>query len=206
MGRVRSARWAGPRGFTIVELLIVIVIIGILAALVFNSFANAQAKARNTQTTNAAQAYRKALILYATENGAYPASSSCLGVSSVYSASPRGDCWWAGVGPATDTNNQLLVRYMGSTPPSVSANKCLYMYNDCRVGGSYRNEPSAKLDGALYPYGITYVLEGNVRCEGPGAAGGSWMNFTTAPNSYGYIEQNSGTTLCWLILPDPAKL
>lgn len=37
------------RGFTVVELLIVIVVIGILAALVLNSFAGVQAKARDTQ-------------------------------------------------------------------------------------------------------------------------------------------------------------
>lgn len=37
------------KGFTIVELLIVIVVIGILAALVLNSFAGVQQKARNTE-------------------------------------------------------------------------------------------------------------------------------------------------------------
>ncbi|HWZ66171.1 MAG TPA: type II secretion system protein [Patescibacteria group bacterium] len=37
------------KGFTIVELLIVIVVIGILAALVLNSFSGVQAKARDTK-------------------------------------------------------------------------------------------------------------------------------------------------------------
>jgi prepilin-type N-terminal cleavage/methylation domain-containing protein len=188
------------QGFTIVELLIVIVVIGVLAALVLTSFSDAQAKARNVQTTNAAQSYRKALILYATEKGSYPAASSCLGTPEHY---PAG-CWHDGEVNAA-ANNALLAPYMGANAPN-AANKCLYMYGQCRRGGSYRVEPYAGLDGIAYPYGITYVLEGYVRCEGAGQAGGTWHNFTTAPNSYGYIEQNSGTTLCWLILPDPSKL
>ena len=46
-------------GFTIVELLIVIVIIGILAALVVLAYSGIQDRANNQQTESAVNAYRK---------------------------------------------------------------------------------------------------------------------------------------------------
>lgn len=55
-------------GFTIVELLIVIVVIGILAALVLNSFAGAQAKARDTRRRDDAAAIAKALQAWSINN------------------------------------------------------------------------------------------------------------------------------------------
>lgn len=58
-------------GFTIVELLIVIVVIGILAALVLNSFSSAQAKARDTKRVWDMKAIEKALEVNYTYRGAY---------------------------------------------------------------------------------------------------------------------------------------
>jgi len=60
-------------GFTIVELLIVIVVIGILAALVLNSVASAKQSALNAQTIDAAQKWTQALQVYKVTNGSYPA-------------------------------------------------------------------------------------------------------------------------------------
>lgn len=62
------------RGFTVVELLIVIVVIGILAALVLNSFAGVQAKARDTQRKTDINAIATQLEACYNDkcNGAYP--------------------------------------------------------------------------------------------------------------------------------------
>lgn len=62
------------RGFTVVELLIVIVVIGILAALVLNSFAGVQAKARDTQRKTDVNAIATQLEACYNDrcNGAYP--------------------------------------------------------------------------------------------------------------------------------------
>lgn len=62
------------RGFTIVELLIVIVVIGILAALVLNSFAGVQAKARDTKRKTDIRAIATQLEVCYNDKcgGAYP--------------------------------------------------------------------------------------------------------------------------------------
>ncbi len=60
------------KGFTIVELLIVIVVIGILAALVLNTFAGVQKRARDTERQTDATAISTQLERYYADNGRYP--------------------------------------------------------------------------------------------------------------------------------------
>lgn len=60
------------KGFTIVELLIVIVVIGILAALVLNTFSGAQKRARDTERQGDINALATQLEVYYNDNGAYP--------------------------------------------------------------------------------------------------------------------------------------
>lgn len=60
------------QGFTIVELLIVIVVIGILAALVITTFTGIQQKARNTERTTDIKALHGQIEAYYAQNGFYP--------------------------------------------------------------------------------------------------------------------------------------
>ncbi len=60
-------------GFTIVELLIVIVVIGILAALVVTTFTGIQQKARDTERQTDIKAIHGQLEAYYAQNGSYPA-------------------------------------------------------------------------------------------------------------------------------------
>lgn len=59
-------------GFTIVELLIVIVVIGILAALVITTFTGIQKKARDTERQTDIKAIHGQLEAYYAEQGKYP--------------------------------------------------------------------------------------------------------------------------------------
>ena len=63
-------------GFTIVELLIVIVVIGILAALVIVQFTNIQARARDTERKSDIRAVQSKVAEYYALNGKYPVSLS----------------------------------------------------------------------------------------------------------------------------------
>lgn len=60
------------QGFTIVELLIVIVVIGILAALVITTYNGIQEKGRNTERTTDLKALQGQLEAYYASNGRYP--------------------------------------------------------------------------------------------------------------------------------------
>ncbi len=59
-------------GFTIIELLIVIAIIGILATLVLTNFQGAQAKGRDTTRKSDINSVYQKLEEYYNENGSYP--------------------------------------------------------------------------------------------------------------------------------------
>src|SRR3990167_4021757 len=60
------------QGFTIVELLIVIVVIGILAALVITTFTGIQQKARNTERQTDIKAMHGQVEAFFAQNGKYP--------------------------------------------------------------------------------------------------------------------------------------
>lgn len=60
------------KGFTIVELLIVIVVIGILALLVITTYSGIQAKARNSKRQTDIQSLQTQLEAFFSQNGYYP--------------------------------------------------------------------------------------------------------------------------------------
>ena len=68
-------------GFTIVELLIVIVVIAILAALTIVAFTGVQQKARQSAVTSALQQASKKLATYAVDNSGYPADLPTAGIA-----------------------------------------------------------------------------------------------------------------------------
>lgn len=78
---MNSLKKRTQQGFTIVELLIVIVVIGILAALVITTYNGIQQKGRNTERTTDLKALQGQLEAYYAQNGAYPDSND-LGTSS----------------------------------------------------------------------------------------------------------------------------
>ncbi len=67
------------RGFTIVELLIVIVVIAILAAITIVAYNGIQSRARDTQRASDISVLLKGLENYRTINGAYPTATPTAG-------------------------------------------------------------------------------------------------------------------------------
>ena len=76
-------------GFTIVELLIVIVVIGILAALVVTTFSGIQKKARDSERQTDIKAVHSQLEAYYAQNGRYPTMAN-LNDSAFVSGSLKG--------------------------------------------------------------------------------------------------------------------
>lgn len=113
------------KGFTIVELLIVIVVIGILAAITIVAFNGIQQRAQNTTTLSAANAWYKGLKQYQAEVGRLPAVSGCLGQDYPYdaTATSSGTYQCRQDSPTFGMSEQAslyaaLAPYMGSSRPA----------------------------------------------------------------------------------------
>lgn len=74
------------KGFTLVELLVVIVIISILATLLMANFIGARQRARDAVRKSDVKQIQAALEIYRADNGSYPSSLPCGGVFSSGSA------------------------------------------------------------------------------------------------------------------------
>ena len=75
------------KGFTLVELLIVISIIAIIAGIILGSMAEARAKGRDASKIRSMGEIQKALSLYYLQNGGYPESSNVVnGMQSLVTA------------------------------------------------------------------------------------------------------------------------
>jgi general secretion pathway protein G len=72
MGRKMNTTHKQTTGFTIVELLIVIVVIGILAAITIVAYNGIQDRARTTVVNSDLQAIQKAMLLYRADKGTLP--------------------------------------------------------------------------------------------------------------------------------------
>ena len=70
------------KGFTIVELIVVIVVIAILAAITLVGYSMVQKRANDTRRINDITTLQKAIEIYASENGSFPKQSSGPSTSS----------------------------------------------------------------------------------------------------------------------------
>jgi type II secretion system protein G len=99
-------------GFTIVELLIVIVVIGILAALVIVTYNGIQQKARDTERKTDVNAIASHLEAYNAQNGRYPTlanvndatfrSANMQGLDSAALQDPKGTAQTLAAAPAVN--------------------------------------------------------------------------------------------------------
>ncbi len=117
------------KGFTIVELLIVIVVIAILAAISVVAYNGIQKRAKYSAIAATLQAYEKGFKLYEAAHGEFPHTAgyvySCLGKTSNYPADPpdyvEGQCGFANSSFDTEdgvdsTLNAALKEYLSDVP------------------------------------------------------------------------------------------
>jgi len=102
-------------GFTIVELLIVVVVIAILATITIVSFNGIQTRAKTAQTISAITAWSKAIKMYNSELGTWPTNHSCLGSTATYVGN-NSQCWNSTTWVVNSTFLSQLQPYMSGTP------------------------------------------------------------------------------------------
>lgn len=138
---------SGSGGFTIVELLIVIVVIGILAAITIVAYSGIQARARDTQMKDAVGKVAQALQILAINQGQTPTmagSGTTVGVNN--GACVNGGGGFSGSGIYSCTLEDMLVStklLSANFIPSLPANKAFgnapgysIMYYPCGAGSN----------------------------------------------------------------------
>lgn len=109
-------------GFTIVELLIVIVVIGILAAITIVAYNGVQKRAQGSAASSALSQSAKKLALYQVDSGIYPATLSAAGVSASGNVSYQYSQTNAGTGYCiTATSGSVSYKITESTQPTAGA-------------------------------------------------------------------------------------
>lgn len=164
-------------GFTIVELLIVVVVIAILATITITAYNGVQQKAQNAKMLVAVDAYKKALGLYMVDHGdkapdysALPSASVCLGTGYPDTNSDGlGDCVlnadntpaMSAITAAQDPLVPYLGRQvlMGGGPfvaSTVGSTTHYMILNQIRLNKGF----SGSLDGKPVAWWISYVMQG----------------------------------------------
>lgn len=158
-------------GFTIVELLIVIVVIAILAAITITVFNGIQQRATNARIISGVKTYYAAILQYKTVNGSYPVSSAgCIGsgyedITQCWTNDQAGGAMEAGFASAAfDT---AIAPFLNGTKPSVGGKKyALYGNDHMRTGMYYPGGPG--------PGTIEYYLVGKYQTCAIGRT--AWAN------------------------------
>lgn len=131
------------QGFTIVELLIVIVVIGILAALVITTFTGIQQQARDTERQTDVNAIHSHVEAYYAQNGYYPqlsdlTTANLTGLDSEALIAPGGTS-----GPSQSTTTTSQYRYNpttdGTTACTASDSSCSQYVLEADLEGSTDN-------------------------------------------------------------------
>jgi prepilin-type N-terminal cleavage/methylation domain-containing protein len=196
-------------GFTIVELLIVIVVIGILAAITIIAFSGIQSRAKNSVTISTMKAYQTALSEYVIDHGSYPTiNGTCLGGPyKDYNADGIADCGDVNQtyreSVSTTFNNQMK-QYLGGTTPNVNVDE-LTSFGSTFVGGYVNNWTSFTVDGVQNPYYMMYILAGNnVDCGSTVVATNSFPTMTKTNQKYSWSDNSNNSTTCVVALPNPS--
>lgn len=217
------------KAFTLIELLIVIVVIGILASFGVSAYNGMTERANNAKTFSVVSQYIEALGTYAAKNNntyPYPNVSynpndygfqACLGegYADYFPADDTPgdkDCWVLMAPPDAIHEqawlNDALRPYLGSPLPMPALRLETQEWSGRQfVGAAIRFASTSKIDGVRYDYYLNYVLQGKKqKCEV-----GQLLNFDpvtswpdyTANLTQPYTEELRNGTACTIKLPKP---
>lgn len=175
MGSARNS------GFTIVELLIVIVVIGVLAAIVIVAYNGIQTGARDTKRISTLNQLQKAIELYYASNGQYPAIAHGLGSETTCGSQTENWGHCDRIKALTDA----LAPYATFDPTQLTQ----------ATQGSYYFTYDSQSDDNYQTYGLMVYLEGN----GGANDGGYYANgYEVGQNPRYCVSTYTGTGRDWL--------
>jgi len=178
--------WAKHKqpGFTIVELLIVIVVIGILAAITIVAYNGISTRAENTKTLAALKQYSDGIAMYQVTNSLYPIIPiACLGASGGNCSQVTdgtATCFGTGTAPSNSTFDSTMTATLGKLPQLSSQR--MNCGGKSYAGGFYWSNYGKTA-------GVNYFLRGNQQCSSIGI-----FNLSSR-------MQQDDTTLCVTSLP-----
>lgn len=179
-------------GFTIVELLIVIVVIAIMATISVVTYGGMQQRAKNTAIIDTASKSLRFMQAYIAANGKYPVSTQ--GDLCVTTAS---GCNGGTVINANATFD-VAMNTIGSLPRSVPN-----VYVD-RYGVWFTYNTSQTFNGIAQPMRLTYYLLGAAQdCKLDNIVQYTWPDFTPSTTGYTYNNTANGVTTCWVTISGP---
>lgn len=201
-------------GFTIVELLIVIVVIGILAAITIVAYNGIQQRANNLNRTSAAKEWQKLIQTYLVQNSSYPSgllgNHICLGTGNPtdFDTNANEDC--NGTGnikhpiPSVNSAFASIVSSLPSFPGATLTSASTGTVAGISVRSYDASNPGTAEAKTQHPM-LHYWLEGNnqdciLRPVMQYVSGGLAVSTNT------FTANDAGLTRCVILLPHPTEI
>lgn len=177
------------KGFTVVELLIVIVVIGILAAITIVAYNGIQNRAINSAGSSAAAQAVKLVNGYVSTYGTYPSTGrSCLTANSCLFGGPM----------TTNAIFKTEMQKIGTLPADVPT------WNATYGGVMYDYSATRTYEGASAPAVVYFYQKGQRSCGMPVVAGAS-PNYVASTTGITSWVSSVDTTICIVHVPGPVN-